>query len=166
MSERKKWVGAGLGLGQFSLHLLSLRCPIDIKRQYEGANCGSFGIQGWSQTWRYKCEGQQHIDGAGWMRPCWEVVCLTQDQASKSSNLQRLGRGGGVSKIAKMSGEPWLVWLSGLSAGLWTERSLVQFPVKVHAWVAGQVPNWGRYERQPVDASLSHWCFSPFFPSL
>ena len=34
---------------------------------------------------------------------------------------------------------PWLVWLSGLSAGLWTKGSLVQFPVRV----AGQVPSRG-----------------------
>ena len=38
----------------------------------------------------------------------------------------------------------WLVWLSGLSAGPRTERSLVCFPVRAHAWVAGQVPGWGR----------------------
>ena len=36
-----------------------------------------------------------------------------------------------------------LVWLSGLSAELRTERSTVQFPVRTHAWVAGQVPSWG-----------------------
>ena len=34
---------------------------------------------------------------------------------------------------------PWLVWLSGLSAGLQTKGSLVRFPVRTHAWVAGQV---------------------------
>ena len=39
--------------------------------------------------------------------------------------------------------QPWLVWLSGLSAGLPTKGSLVQFPVKAHAWVAGQVPSRG-----------------------
>ena len=37
---------------------------------------------------------------------------------------------------------PWLVWLSGLSGGLW--KSQVQFPVRAHTWVAGQVPSWGR----------------------
>ena len=31
--------------------------------------------------------------------------------------------------------EPWLVWLSGLSAGLWTKESPVRFPVRAHAWV-------------------------------
>ena len=44
-------------------------------------------------------------------------------------------------KILKF--EPWLVWLSGLSAGLQTKGSLVQLPVRVHAWVAGQVPSGG-----------------------
>ena len=38
--------------------------------------------------------------------------------------------------------DPWLVWLGGLSAGLRTKRSLVRFPVRAHAWVAGQVPSW------------------------
>ena len=37
--------------------------------------------------------------------------------------------------------EPWLVWLSGLSAGLRTKGSLVQSPVRAHAWVASQVPS-------------------------
>ena len=38
---------------------------------------------------------------------------------------------------------PWLVWLSGLSAGLQTKGSWVQFPVRAHAWVVGQVPSRG-----------------------
>ena len=33
--------------------------------------------------------------------------------------------------------QPWLVWLSGLSARLRTKGSLVRFPVRAHAWVAG-----------------------------
>ena len=37
--------------------------------------------------------------------------------------------------------QPWLVWLSGLSAGLRTKGLAVQFPVRAHAWVAGQVPS-------------------------
>ena len=41
---------------------------------------------------------------------------------------------------------PWLVWLSGLSAGLQIRGSLVQFPVTAQAWVAGQVPSRGRVE--------------------
>ena len=56
---------------------------------------------------------------------------------------------------------PWQVWLSRLSAHLQTERSLVQFPVKAHAWVMGQVPSWGRARGNQwmflslIDVSLS-----------
>ena len=32
-----------------------------------------------------------------------------------------------------------LEWLSGLSASLRTKGSLVQFPIRAHAWVSGQV---------------------------
>ena len=39
--------------------------------------------------------------------------------------------------------EPWLVWLSGLSAGLLTKGSLVGFPLRAQDWVAGQVPSRG-----------------------
>ena len=39
---------------------------------------------------------------------------------------------------------PWLVWLSELSTGLQTKGSPVWFPVRAHAWVAGQVPSRGR----------------------
>ena len=38
---------------------------------------------------------------------------------------------------------PWLVWLSELSTGPGTKGSLVQFPVRAHAWVTGQVSNRG-----------------------
>ena len=38
---------------------------------------------------------------------------------------------------------PWLVWLSGLSASLRTKGSPLRFPVRAHAWVAGQVPSGG-----------------------
>ena len=39
---------------------------------------------------------------------------------------------------------PWLLWLSELSASLWTKGSPVWTPVRAHAWVAGQVPSRGR----------------------
>ena len=46
--------------------------------------------------------------------------------------------------ILKMLGRhPWLVWLSGLSAGLQTKGLLVWFPVRAHAWAADQVPSVG-----------------------
>ena len=40
-----------------------------------------------------------------------------------------------------------LVWLNGLSASLWTKDSPVQFPVRAHAWVAGQVSRGEGYVR-------------------
>ena len=40
--------------------------------------------------------------------------------------------------------KPWLVWHSGLRAGLRTNGSLVQFPVRAHVWVVGQVSSMGR----------------------
>ena len=45
--------------------------------------------------------------------------------------------------ILEKASLPWLMRLSGLSAGLWTRGSLVQFPVRAHAWVVNQVPIWG-----------------------
>ena len=57
---------------------------------------------------------------------------------------------------------PWLVWLSGLSAGLWSKGSLVPFLVRAHAWVAGQVPSEGAHDRQPhTDVSLPFSLPSP-----
>ena len=37
----------------------------------------------------------------------------------------------------------WLVWLSGLSASLRTKGSPVQFLIRAHTWVAGQVSSRG-----------------------
>ena len=39
--------------------------------------------------------------------------------------------------------QPWLVWLSGLSARLGAKGLLVSLPGRAHAWVAGQVPSRG-----------------------
>ena len=47
------------------------------------------------------------------------------------------------------------VWLSGLSASLGNERSLVLYPLGTHAWVAGRVPRWGR-ARGNSSMYLSH----------
>ena len=43
----------------------------------------------------------------------------------------------------KYMNSPWLVRLSGLSASLWTKRSLARFLVRAHAWVVGWVHGWG-----------------------
>ena len=56
--------------------------------------------------------------------------------------------------------QPWLVWLSGLSAGLQTKGLLVWFPVKAYAWVVGQVPSRGHVRG-------NHTLMFPFlFPAL
>ena len=34
----------------------------------------------------------------------------------------------------------WLVWLSVFSTSLRTKGSLVQFPIRAHAWIVGPVP--------------------------
>ena len=61
----------------------------------------------------------------------------------------------------KMYNELWLMWFSGLSAGLWTKVSLVRFPVRAHAWVAGRGQVGGMWE------ATTNWCFSPSIsPSL
>ena len=59
------------------------------------------------------------------------------------------------------------MWLSGLSAGLQTRRPLVRFPVRAHAWVAGQVLRWGCARSSRSVTFLSHVDVSlPLSPSL
>ena len=48
----------------------------------------------------------------------------------------------------KQPSQPWLVRLSGLSSGRGTKGSLVQFSIRAHAWVVGQVCNWGHVRSQ------------------
>ena len=53
------------------------------------------------------------------------------------------------------------MWLSGLSAGLWTKGSPVQFPVRAHAWL------WARFPAGGAGEATTYWCFSPCLsPSL
>ena len=59
---------------------------------------------------------------------------------------------------------PWLVWLSGWSIGLQTQGLPVQFPVRAHAWVAGDAPSRGHMRRNHTVKVLSF--FVPPFPSL
>ena len=59
-----------------------------------------------------------------------------------------------VFKMKNNGHKPWLVWLSGLSMGLRTKRSPVQFPVRAHAWIAGQVPSRNAGEATTIDVSL------------
>ena len=50
---------------------------------------------------------------------------------------------------------PWLMWLSELSAYLQTKGLLVQFPVRAHAWVVGQIPSRGHVTDNHILVSLS-----------
>ena len=56
---------------------------------------------------------------------------------------------------------PWLVWFSGLSATLQTKGSLVRFPARTHAWVAGQVPSRGHMSGNHTLMFLSLSSFLP-----
>ena len=58
-------------------------------------------------------------------------------------------------KEYKRSMEPWVVWLSGVSTGLQTKGLLVQFPVRAHAWVVGQVSSRGCSSRNHTLVFLS-----------
>ena len=60
---------------------------------------------------------------------------------------------------------PWLVWLSGLSASLWTKGSPVWFLVRAHAWVIGQVPSRGHARGNHTLMFLSLSFYIPI-PSL
>ena len=64
--------------------------------------------------------------------------------------------------LSKLREQPQLVWLSGLSAGLWTRGSPIQFPVRAHAWVAGQVPS--RVSKRKPHVGVSLPLFLPPFP--
>ena len=57
--------------------------------------------------------------------------------------------------------EPWQGGSVGWTLGSQCARSLVQFPVRAHAWVVGSVLGWGTYQRQPINVSLSDRCFPP-----
>ena len=65
---------------------------------------------------------------------------------------------------------PWPAWLSWLNVVPPSERLLVRFPVRAHAWVVGQVPSYG-CARGNQSLHLSHISvslplFLPSFPSL
>ena len=69
------------------------------------------------------------------------ILALIPTRLSRSQVTSHLSVSSSVKKLTPW---PWLQWLRGLSAGLKTKGLLVQFPVRSHAWVVGQVPNRGR----------------------
>ena len=88
----------------------------------------------------------------------WDIV------GKASSNLRIFGQDRLMVLFLKIGLVlPWLVWPSRLSAGLGTEGSWVQFPVRACAWVVGQVPGCGRAGGNQL-MFLTHRCLSPSFP--
>ena len=69
----------------------------------------------------------------------WKLSCYLCDQLGPYYQSPR----GFFCKYLVTRLQPWLVWLSGLTASLQTQRSPVQLPARAHAWVVGQVPSWG-----------------------
>ena len=60
--------------------------------------------------------------------------------------------------ISESKKEPWLVWLSGLSARLQAQGLLVRFPVRAHAWLRVKSLVGGMWEEATQ-------CFSPSISS-
>lgn len=57
---------------------------------------------------------------------------------------------------------PWPCGFAGWVLSHKSERSLVQFSIRAHAWIAGQPsPQFGVWERQTVNVFLAHQSFSP-----
>ena len=84
---------------------------------------------------------------------------------SFSLNSISISSGEDFKKLKKKKKEPWLVWLSGLSVGLQTKGSPVQFPVRAQAWAAGQVSSRGCLRGNHTPMFFFPLFFSPF-PSL
>ena len=103
-----------------------------------------------------------------WPERAWSElvvgIMLAVVRVTLQSSCWRRGHGEDPERMLYM---PWLVQLSGLSAGLRTKRVLVWFPVRAHAWVAGQVPSWGCARGNHTLMFLSHiWYIDvsiPFF---
>ena len=118
------------------------------------------------------------------VKKCWERerVRRRQKQKKKASSkfAEALGPHWAMANLTKGN---WVEVKTGLKEreegpGCWgsmdwapacgLERLLVWFPVRAHAWIAGQVPSWGS-ERGNYPLFLCTSCFSPFllpFPSL
>ena len=103
-----------------------------------------WALENMGSTWTYIAEWQE--------RAQWQelglVVCITLQclviKKIWGHSWMKLYDGLMTPRLTiKMLFWPWLVWLSGLSAGLRTKELLVQFPVRAHAWIVDQVPSGG-----------------------
>ena len=96
------------------------------------------------------------------VRFCRLCLGVTETQVSHKPSLRETQS---TSLFKTVLFRPWLVWLSGLSAGLWTKGSQVRFPVRAYAWVAGLVPSSG-HARGNHNHTLMFLSLSFSFPSL
>ena len=74
----------------------------------------------------------------------WQIVFSWDDNNFLCTYMEGITRGFTTYLLCLykfLSILPWLVWLNGLSSGLGTKGSPVQFLIRAHAWVAGQVPS-------------------------
>ena len=95
----------------------------------------------WAQSCRVVGAWRARAANVGCSEP-WRIgstACSFLQQKPACADTVVLPRGHDGKKIT-----PWLVWLNGLSVGLRSKGSLVRFPVRAHAWGAGQVPSRGR----------------------
>ena len=136
-------IGLELSLGASSLLSLKLSFPARISRQTPAMPvlsqqtpwpCVHVSVQ--------KGKGEGTRAGRGALEDAWHgVACFTRRTLGNVDGPETF-RVVCFMKIAHFL--PWLLWLSGLSAGLRTKGSPVQLPVRAQAWVAGQVPSRGR----------------------
>ena len=129
---------------------------------FSWTNAGSVGQFQWSQLsaaslWKQLQRDSHPLASHNLLNPC--PLCSPSAHGGLAQLSQCFGQGpfllakdrgwlGTQSALfKKVFPLPWLVWLNGLSTGLQTKGSLVQFPVRAHSWVAGQVPSGGAHER-------------------
>ena len=106
-----------------------------LKFEYNMLTCGLFGIYSVGVLWTWVCvlvpvtSRRKEIQ-----KPQFLTLPLSNRRLTPMPNS--------LSRICflRLRKFPWLVWLSRLSASLWTKGSLVRFSVRENAWVAGQVP--------------------------
>ena len=109
----------------------------------------------WCMGWRSNQLSHQ-ARATSYIFKCIQLITSTSKNLSYRNTVQRLARQFSwlehhpntsrlwvrslVRTHEESTNEHWLMWLSGLSTGLWIKRSPVGFPVRTHARVAGQVP--------------------------
>ena len=99
---------------------------------------------------------------------CWENEEKLKYWFTAGGNVKWcswFGKQSGSSSNKHRNIMSWLLWLGGLSIGLWTKRWKITGSIPSQGTSLGWGPGpWlGACEKQLIDVSLAHWCF---FPSL